>query len=202
MFQGLLILVLWFFFHLSLPPTPTPPLKRVMGGLQQDQLQVRQRCSGLYPVRVWKPSRSLQSPPFLYLRLTQLSSMQIHWHETYAKTFNFFIPYTSATISHISGTIQNLSSSLFEFSRTLPSYTYSDFTRCFSDIKWTKWNGIKISSLVHRNTENFYLAESKYQANFKGLAADLNSPEVIQTTFDKAGTCNMICDVQASLPKF
>lgn len=129
------------------PHPPTPPLKRVMGGLQQDQLRVRQRCSGLYPVRVWKPSRSLQSPSFLYLRLTQLSSMQIHWHETYAKTFNFFIPYTSAATSHISGTIQNLSSSLFEFSRTLPSYTYSDFTRCFSDIKWTKWNGIKISSL-------------------------------------------------------
>lgn len=44
------------------------------------------------------------------------------------------------------------------------------------------------SGLIHRPTEKLCLAEARYQFPFKGLAADFNPPEAIQSTFDQVGT--------------
>lgn len=51
-------------------------------------------------------------------------------------------------------------------------------------------NKNQLLGLVHKSVKNLCLAEKGYQGNCKGLSADFNSPEVVQTTFDKA---SLVC---------
>lgn len=51
-----------------------------------------------------------------------------------------------------------------------------------------EWHKNQLLGLFHKSAVNSCLAETGYQVNFKGLAADFNSPEFTLSTVDKTGT--------------